>query len=159
MFSGALRWEIYSSSALCSLLTYTVMLKKACICVRRLCMQWGMMSALQRCKPSHTAAFNPVGVWVCLRFPSGTSADSKLASKWVTDRKTSSLRHFSAGEKIFKPAALFHQKRLVTSFDSPLFQPPWPPQQHSHRGEGSATLHLSLAWAAAVAAVTQDGAP
>lgn len=82
MFLGAVRWDVYSSSALCSyLLSTTVMVKKPCIWERRMCMQQGMMSALQRCKPSHTAVFNPVGVWVCLRFPSGTSAVFKPASE------------------------------------------------------------------------------
>ena len=46
-------------------------------------MQRGARSALQRREPSHTAVFNPVrvGVWAFLPFPSGTSADSRLASE------------------------------------------------------------------------------
>lgn len=89
-FLRAERWEIYSSSALCSyLLSSTVMVTKPCLCESRMCMQRGMISALQRCKPSHTAVFNPVGVWVCLRFPSGTSAESKVAS--VSHRQKTQL--------------------------------------------------------------------
>lgn len=112
---GGVSREMCFSSALCSYsLLPAVIVTITHLYKRRLCRWWGMICALLRYEPSHRGVVvclgSGFGFFLCLKFPSGSSATSSLASERATNRKL--IMAFLHRDRV----TVSHQEPLVPTF-------------------------------------------